>query len=175
MSLTYFYELHIWPNHYNNLQDVFFWGGEIQLHMITIFQPSTRYPSHSVSVKAKRWEKERMLTNLKKSLSNDAVEGVVEYFVSLPTKLRHNHRIIGAARRVHPKLREKIHELVQEDGITNVRVIKKYLKKQVKEMCKCDPIQPDINDRAYNPLNRDVINCVHSAIVAGKHSQLDLI
>ena len=115
------------------------------------------------------------MINLKKEISTGVEKGTTEFFVSLPMQSKHSHRLLGTARRIHFKLREKILELVQQDGITNIRVIKKLLKKQVKEMCEFDVIKPDLTDRAYHPLNRDIINCIHSAIVAGKHSQLDLV
>ena len=40
----------------------------------------------------------------------------------------------------------------------------------MKESCKHDVVKPHFTDRAYFPLNKDITDCVHSAISAGKYS-----
>ncbi|XP_065920362.1 uncharacterized protein [Dysidea avara] len=86
----------------------------------------------------------------------------------------HSHPLLGAARRMHPTIRSKIFELV-EDGITNSKVIKKLLRKFVKEISKKDSVSPNPTDRAFYPLEKDIINAVHAAVSFGKYSVLDQI
>ena len=94
--------------------------------------------------------------------------------MTLPLVSTHSHKVIGFARRISPLLRSKIFEFVQ-DGITNVQVIKRLLKKHVEDLTNQDSIQPHSADRAYYPLEQDVINCIHAAISCGKYSMLDQI
>jgi len=86
----------------------------------------------------------------------------------------HSHPLVGTARRMHPTIRSKIFELV-EDGITNSKVIKKLLRKFVKTISKEDSVLPDPTDRAFYPLEKDIINAVHAAVSFGKYSVLDQI
>jgi len=83
---------------------------------------------------------------------------------------KHSHTPIGAARRMHPIIRCKIFELV-EDDITNSKVFKKLLRKFVKGISKEDYVP---TDRAFYPLE-DIINAVHAAVSFGKYSVLDQI
>ena len=72
------------------------------------------------------------MADLRQKLKNEEVEGMRAYFVSLPMESMHTHKLIGATRRMSPKIREKIQEFVGA-GITNVMVIKKLLRKYVRE------------------------------------------
>ena len=103
---------------------------------------------------------------------NKELEGRLIYFVSLPVESVHSHRLIGATRRINPDIRIKIHEFVA-DNITNAKIIKRLLRKHVQEQYSLDPVKPHITDRSYYPLERDITNCVHSFISAGKYSHLD--
>ena len=133
-----------------------------------------RFPSHTVGIDAKRSERERVLSDLKKKLKNEEVQGVCVYFVTLPMESVHNHKLIGATRRMNPRIREKILEFVS-NGITSVKVIKKLLRKYALEEFVGDPVKPHPGDRAYYPLQKDISNCVHAAISSGKYSQLDQV
>ena len=62
-----------------------------------------------------------------------------------------------------------------EDGITNVKVIKKLLRKYVKDLFKQDIIKPHSSDHAYYPVEKDIKNCIHTAISFDKYSMLDQI
>ena len=100
-----------------------------------------RFPSHTVGIDAKRSERERVLSDLKKKLKNEEVQGVCVYFVTLPMESVHNHKLIGATRRMNPRIREKILEFVS-NGITSVKVIKKLLRKYALEEFVGDPVKP---------------------------------
>ena len=102
---------------------------------------------------------------LKKEISEKNLDGEKMYFVSLPLESTQTHRLIGTTRRMHSSVRTKIHELVQ-DGVANV-------KKQVEKMSASDIVKPHPSDRAYFPTTRDIYNCIHALLVAGKYSQLD--
>ena len=99
---------------------------------------------------------------LKKEISEKNLDGEKMYFVSLPLESTQTHRLIGTTRRMHSSVRTKIHELVQ-DGVANV-------KKQVEKMSASDIVKPHPSDRATT---RDIYNCIHALLVAGKYSQLD--
>lgn len=105
---------------------------------------------------------------------NDIVIGSKTYFLSLPKECVHCHTLMGMSRRLNCQVKEKIEELVSEN-ITNVKVIKKILRGHVKELCKHDTIQPHSFDRSYYPSERDIINCIHVIMSAGKYSQLDQV
>ena len=62
-----------------------------------------------------------------------------------------------------------------EDGITNVQVIKKLLRKYVKDLFKQHLIKPQLPDRAYYPVEKDITNCIHAAIAFGKYSMVDQV
>ena len=94
------------------------------------------------------------------------------YYVVLPREEAHHafHETQGAAgygQRIHPKLVDKIYELVAE-GITNTQEVKRSLKHYVKHILCPDP-QPDITDRAYYPTTGDIQNHVYKA---QRHCQL---
>ena len=112
--------------------------------------------------------------DLRSKLSEGTIQGINTFYVTLPFNEIHNHTLFGAARRTHPSIRTKIFELV-EDGITNSKVIKKLLRKFIKETSKEDFVPPDPTDHAFYPLEKDIINCVHAAISFGKYSVLDQI
>jgi len=100
------------------------------------------------------------------------VQGLTVYFVTLPLETLHNHKLIGTTRQMNPEIRNKIHEFVN-DNITNTRLIKRLLRKHVQRNYSPDLIKPHITDRSYYPLERDISNCVHDLISAGKYSHLD--
>lgn len=96
----------------------------------------------------------------------------------LPGKGAHNscHPTCGEAgfaQRVHHKVAEKIHELVTE-GVTNVREIKRDLKRYVnRELCSDVSSRPDETNRAYYPTLVDIRNHVFSAQKALELSKFD--
>ena len=98
---------------------------------------------------------------------------MISFHITLPLST-HNHKLIGFARRINPLLRTKIFELVG-DGITNVQVIKKLLRKYVKHLFKQDIIKPQLSDRAYYPLEKDITSCIHAPIAFGKYSMVDQV
>ena len=89
-----------------------------------------------------------------------------KYYVSLPTAQAHHSihptgGIFGMAQKLHPKLVEKIHQLVSE-GVISVCEMKRALDHYVKyDLCHGSP--PDPNDRAYHPSNNDIKNHINRA------------
>ena len=100
-----------------------------------------------------------------------------KYYVSLPTAQAHHSihptgGIFGMAQKVHPKLVEKIHQLVSE-GVISVCEMKRALDHYVKyDLCHGSP--PDPNDRAYHPSNNDIINRAKSQLQLSKFDQENL-
>ena len=83
----------------------------------------------------------------------------------------HSQKLIGATRHINPDIRIKIYEFLA-DKITNVKLIKRH-RKHVQQQYSSDAVKPHITDCSYYPLERDITNCVHSFISAGKYSHLD--
>ena len=123
---------------------------------------------------ASKFLKGKALKELRKDIMEKDLQGEKMYFVSLPLESTHTHRLIGSTRRMHSSIRTKIHGMVK-DGIANVRIIKKPLKKQVKKVCASDVVMPHPSDRAYFPTTRDIYNCVHSLLVAGNTTRSDTV
>ena len=71
------------------------------------------------------------------------------------------------AQRVHPKLIEKIYELVFE-GVTSVQEVKRALKHHVTHVL-CPDFKPEVTDRSYS----DVRNHIYKAQHAYQLSKLD--
>ena len=94
----------------------------------------------------------------------------------LPDEEAHHafHQTHGAAsyaQRVHPKLIEKMYELVFE-GVTDVQEVKHALKHHVTHVL-CPDIKPDLTDRSYYPTSTDVRNHIYKAQHACQLSKLD--
>ena len=99
-----------------------------------------------------------------------------KYHVLLPTEKAHHsfHETKGAAgyaQRIHPKLIEKIYELVSE-GITDTQEVKRALKHYTLHVL-CPEEKPELTDRAYYPTSVDVRNHVYKAQRACQLSKLD--
>ena len=54
-----------------------------------------RFPSYTISVEAKRSEKQQVIEDLREKLANKELEGRRVYFVTLPMESMHSHRLIG--------------------------------------------------------------------------------
>ena len=96
----------------------------------------------------------------------------------MPTEQAHHsfHPTLGSAsyaQRTHPKLIEKIYELVTEE-ITEVQEVKRALKHHVLHVL-CPETKPELTDRAYAyfPTTVDVRNHVYKAQCACQLSKLD--
>ena len=106
----------------------------------------------------------------------EPVKTITKYHVLLPTEEAHHsiHETKGAAgyaQRVHPKLVEKIYELVSE-GITDTQEVKRALKHYTLHAL-CPEQKPELMDRAYYPTNTDIRNHVYKAQRACQLSKLD--
>ena len=77
----------------------------------------------------------------------------------------------GYAQRIHPKLIEKIYELVSE-GITDTQEVKRALKHYTLNVL-CPEQKPELTDRAYYPPSVDIRNHIYKAQQACQLSKLD--
>lgn len=139
---------------------------------------------NEVARKLSNWKlrqlKEEKLKVLRCDIKRGVTKGTHKYYISLPTNEAHHSThptggIYGMAQKVHPKLIEKVHQLVSE-GVTNVSEMKRALDHYVKhDLCRSSP--PDIDDRAYHPSTRDIKNhiyCAKSKIQLSKIDQENL-
>jgi len=111
----------------------------------------------------------KRLVELKDALiKGNKVELQTKYFVLLPEQTAYeNFHPIGDAtlftERVHPKVIQKIHDLVA-DGITAVQEIKKVLRHYVTYVLIPETeIIPDEANRTYFPTTTDIQNHVYTA------------
>ena len=101
------------------------------------------------------------MTCLKRALSKkEKVKSIKKYFVSLPTSKVHNKThptgaIVGAARKIHPLISQKIESLVK-GGTTDPRTVQRVLEEYVHERMKTN--LPCETDRSYYPTTVDMNN-----------------
>ncbi len=106
---------------------------------------------------------------------------VAHIYIKLPLLSAHCNHIVclesAFSNPLHPKIKSKIHQLVQ-DGITSVPLVKRLLKSYViSELCRYDAPEnkPAFHDRSYFPNSQDITNHVHRALAAGKYSNMDQV
>ena len=112
--------------------------------------------------------KEKKMAALKRALelNKEQVKAHTIHFVSLPTESAHSghltgRELAGFGQRVNSNVAAKISEFVA-GGITEIHDIRKLLKHYVKhELCKDSP--PDLNDRAYFPMDVNLKNHISMA------------
>ena len=115
-------------------------------------------------LKELKWLK---IQTLRQALTKDEkVSQVTKYHLLLPTEQAHHsfhstHGPASYAQQTHPKLIEKIYELVTE-GITEVQEVKRALKHHVLHVL-CPETKPELTDQAYFPTTVDVCNHVYKA------------
>ena len=120
---------------------------------------------------------EDRLKSLREALmSNEDVEVVHKYFVSLPTEEAHHKchptkGVMGLSQRVHPEVIAKIHELVSIGTVEPVEV-QRLLKHHVNHYM-CAGNLPDSNNRAYFPCLDDIKNHIAKAKRALQLSVVD--
>ena len=121
--------------------------------------------------------REKKMQELKKVLLNDGeISTKTMYFVTLPSEECHSGHptgsgIAGFSQRVNDKVSVKIAELVAE-GITEIHDVQKLLRHYVlHDLCK--DRHPDLNDRAYFPIENDIKNHIYMAKRALQLSCLD--
>ena len=135
------------------------------------------YDGYNVPSGAGSAEKQCLLNKLVAALNAGMVQVTTKIYVKLPLSNAHTNHVItkDGASRMHKQLREKIREQVSM-GITSVPYLKRVLKSFVeKEMIMNygDCVSPSTHDRRYFPTNKDIRNCIHSALVKGRYSGLD--
>ena len=145
----------------------------------------TLYPNYSIdeeetsgcSCRGLKQKKKDKLTQLRDAASQGKkLNSIVKYYVCLPEEEAHHgyHQTHGAAsyaQRIHPKLIEKIYELVSE-GITEIQEVKRSLKNYVQHSL-CADIKPDLTDRSYYPTTTDIHNHIYLAQRSCQLSKLD--
>ncbi|KAL5013807.1 hypothetical protein ScPMuIL_008077 [Solemya velum] len=137
----------------------------------------TRYSDYAVSPNVGRGARQVQLDSLQEGLRNGNIKTEKSIHLKLPLNGAHtNHTLSvesGFSKSMHAKLKELIFQHVQM-GVTSVAYLKKLLKQYVvKELSHSDLKNPSETDRSYFPTNRDIYNCVHAALVAGRYSDLD--
>ncbi len=151
---------------------------------VTVFS-ITLYPEFHIgkeetsvlSCRQLKQKKKENIFQLRDSIANSKpLQLVKKYYVILPGEEVHHayHETHGAtsyAQRVHPKLIEKIYELVSE-GTTEVQEIKRALKHYVQHSL-CIDVKLDVTDRAYYPTSTDVHNHIYLAQRACQLSKLN--
>ena len=131
----------------------------------------------SLSPRKLKEKKKENLNRLHQSLAeNENVRAVTRYHILLPEEEAHHafhptHGPASYAQRVHPKLIEKIYELVA-DGTTEVCEVKRALKYHVSNVL-CPDLKPDPTDRSYFPTTTDIRNHIYKAQRACQLSSLD--
>uniref|UniRef100_A0A8C5PGF0 Calcium responsive transcription factor n=1 Tax=Leptobrachium leishanense TaxID=445787 RepID=A0A8C5PGF0_9ANUR len=154
--------------------------------------PNYRVPTDpKIDKKMIRMEQEKSFNLLKKDL--DATEGVLRWYVQLPDQDAHQYHHLetgwfspspnsfqqnaeeeveivweesaGAPSRLHPRVAEKIRELVAS-GIEEVYSVRKQLRKFVeRELFKPDEV-PERHNLSYFPTVNDLRNHIHEAQVS---------
>lgn len=151
----------------------------ITVHVITLYPDFciTKREISSVSCRGLKELKKQKISQLRDALANNnSITLTTKCYINLPEEEAHHafHETQGAvsyAQRIHPKLIEKIHELVSE-GLTEVQEIKRALKHYVQHIL-CPDIKPGLTDRSYYPTSMDVRNHVYLAQRACQLSKLD--
>ena len=121
--------------------------------------------------------KQTKIQNLRPALTKgENLNQVTKYHLLLPTEQAHHnfhptHGPASYAQRIHPKLIEKIYELVTE-GVTDIQDVKLALKHHVLHVL-CPETKPELTNRAYFPTTVDVHNHVYKAQRACQLSKLD--
>ena len=117
------------------------------------------------------------MTQLKQDLASlKLVRRENKYYVSLPTQEAHQSHpvgpgVAGFAQKVHPKIADKICELVSE-GTTAVPEIKRISRNYVVHTL-CSDALPSQSDRSYFPTSNDISNHVYLTKKSLELSKLD--
>ena len=152
---------------------------QVVVHSITLYSDFhiTTEEASRLSCRGLKQKKQDKLSELRDAnVQNKSTNSITKYYVIFPEEEAHHafHQTHGAAsyaQRIHPKLIEKIHELVSE-GLTEVQEVKRALKHYVQHSL-CSTIKPDFTDRSYYPTTTDVHNHVFLAQRACQLSKLD--
>ena len=122
-------------------------------------------------------KKKEKLQQLHQALANnEQVNSKIKYHVLLLTEEAHHtfHQTHGAAsyaQRVHPKLIEKIYELVFE-GVTDLQEVNPLRYYVTHVLCSSD-FKPDLTDRSCYPTSTDIRNHIYKAQQACQLSKFD--
>eukprot|EP00111_Clytia_hemisphaerica_P005170 TCONS_00014898-protein len=137
-----------------------------------------RVPSLTVpdNIKVNR-ERRRVKTQLLSHVFEHIRSGdyVKRFYVTLPLITKHqNHPVLdtnaGRLKIVHPRIIEKIHEIVQQ-GISEKRVVKYMLEEFVQDIQTELGIEIQESDRSYYPTDRDINNHIRNALTLVKKEE----
>lgn len=152
----------------------------IVVRTITLYPDFKLSKSEMASIGPRKLKKlmAAKLKNLEKVFNSEESTTInYKYHVLLPTEEAHHsfHQTrgpAGYAQRIHPKLIEKVYELVSE-GITDTQEVKRILKNYTLHTLCTNVQKPDMSDRAYYPTSADVQNHIYRAQKACQLSKLD--
>ena len=139
------------------------------------------YELHNVSLMIPRqlWDhKERVLKELRSSITFGKVTGEKWCYVSLPTENAHSGHptgeMSGFTQRVHPVIIAKISELVAS-GITGVQEVRKCLRIMFNKLHISTELNliPSLTDRSFYPMPCDIRNHISKAKKALELSKVD--
>lgn len=126
-------------------------------------------------------EKRRIKTQLLSKVYDNIRSGhyTKRYYVTLPLITKHqNHPVLdndaGRLRILHPRIIEKIYEIVQQ-GISERRVVKYMLQEYVQEIQSELGIEIQSSDRSFYPTDRDIGNHIRNAKHLVKKEETQLI
>ena len=149
-----------------------------KLHLYPTFTASNDVVAGLGSRKLKELRAKK-LGELREALTkNSKIDFQTKYFILLPEQKAHEnfHPFNDGAlftEKVHPKVIQKIHDLVA-DGITAVQEVKKAVRHYVIHILAPETeIIPDEANRSYFPTTKDIQNHVYSAQKALELSKFD--
>ena len=151
----------------------------LNVHTIQLF-PEFGIPDKDATrmgVRKLKEMKSKKLSELKAVIAgNKTLDKLAKYFVLLPKQEAHHsyHRTsgeVGFSQRIHPKLVDKINELVSE-GATDTQEVKRALKRYVLHVL-CPDQKIAFSNRTYFPTTTDIRNHVYSAQKAMEMSKFD--
>ena len=149
-------------------------------HVVTreyILYPEFNVAEDNLSGWKLRKIREEKLKALRNTIaSGEAIKTVRKYYISLPTAEAHHQThqtggMHGMAQRMHPRVAQKIRELVL-DGITEVPTVCQMLRHCVNNDLRKEE-KPSCSDRAYYPTKDDIKNHVYRAKKAFELSKFD--
>ena len=124
-------------------------------------------------MKERQAQKAKLVSDLENGVD---VRTEKRFYIQIPRLSSHNHpidHITSYTQNVHPKIIEKIGELVSE-GVTDKHIIRTQLNLFVRQVLCVDSVRlPSKDQRCYYPSDKDIENSVLSAKLRMKYSAKD--
>ena len=151
----------------------------LNIHTIQLF-PDFKIPAEDIArigvrkLKERKCEARSRLQSMMTESNN--LNMLTKHFVLLPTQEAHHsfHKTsgeVGFSQKIHPKLVEKINELVSEGAVTTQEV-KRALKRHVHHVL-CPHQTIEASNRTYFPTETDIRNHIYSGQKALEMSKFD--